>query len=109
MNENSNVTFLQDRNRANRPQQRQNVLAGIASLDQGRFRLVEQFVEQILLCHDPDVVRNFMEWRDDPKISSLVEIAAELHDEKRDQLLFAAEELYDETVRINHASRCETA
>jgi len=68
----------------------------IADLDEARLQLVRLFVRQVVACNDPDMVRNFLAWRDDPRLDSLLDLAAELDDERRDQLLFAAEDLYTE-------------
>lgn len=67
----------------------------LSNLNVAQVELVEQFVEQIIRCYDPDVVRSFLEARNDPRIESILALAADLEDEKRDQLLFAAEDLYD--------------
>ncbi|PWR01153.1 hypothetical protein DKT77_18520 [Meridianimarinicoccus roseus] len=66
------------------------------SLDPARQHLARQFIVQILQCHDPDVVGTFLEWRRDPCIDSLLVIAASLEPDYRDQLLFAAEDLFSE-------------
>ncbi len=67
----------------------------LSHLNTAQVELVEKFVEQIVRCYDPDVVRSFLEARNDPRIESILALAADLEEEKRDQLLFAAEELYD--------------
>lgn len=71
------------------------VKQALSNLNHAQVELVEKFVEQIIRCYDPDVVSSFIEARNDPRIESLLTLAADLEDEKRDQLLFAAEELYD--------------
>jgi len=68
----------------------------IAELDGARQQLVRIVVRQMVACNDPDMVRTFLAWRDDPRLESLLDLAAELDDERRDQLLFAAEDLYTE-------------
>lgn len=72
------------------------LLEKIGRLDPSRQRLAEAFIEQILVCNDPDAVRNFLEWRDDPCIDSLMIVSSALDDESRDQLLFFAEDLFTE-------------
>jgi len=49
-----------------------------------------------IACHDPDVVQTFLAWRSDPKLESILDLAAALDDDSRDQLLFSAEDLYSE-------------
>lgn len=72
------------------------LLARLDHLEEDQLRLVDRFVQQILRCHDPEVVKVFLNWRRDPRIGSVLELAADLDDEDRDQLLFFAEALYDE-------------
>lgn len=74
------------------------LLAGrLAELSDVQLALVGEFIDQILRCEDPDVVRTFLSWRTDPRIDSILDLAATLGDEARDQLLFAAEDLYSES------------
>jgi len=70
----------------------------LSRLGEPQIALVSQFVRQILRCHDPDVVATFLNWRRDPRIETLLLIAAGLDDEALDQLVFAAEALQDEPV-----------
>lgn len=70
------------------------LLEKILNLDPARQRLAEAFIDQILVCNDPDVVKTFLEWRDDPCIDSLMVVSSALDEEGRDQLLFVAEDLY---------------
>jgi len=58
-----------------------------------QMHLVQMFVQQIVLCHDPDAVASFLAWRTDPKLESILDLAAKMGDEDRDQLLFFAEDL----------------
>ncbi len=62
-----------------------------------QLALVCEFIEQILACSDPDIVQTFLSWRADPRIDSILDLAASLGDEGRDQLLFAAEDLYSDS------------
>lgn len=57
-------------------------------------KLMLEFLEELLVCYDPDVVHDFMEWRKDPRLTSLLQLAARLSDDMRDQLLFFAEDLF---------------
>ena len=66
----------------------------LAELRERQLSLVLSFITQILKCHDPDAVHDFLEWRSDPNLGSIIQIAASLDGEAREQLLFAAEELY---------------
>lgn len=70
----------------------------VHQLDPRQRNLVDTFITQLLGCHDPDFVQSFLEWRSDPRIESLLDLAAALDDENRDQLLFKAEDLYTEQV-----------
>jgi len=54
-----------------------------------------EFLEELVVCYDPDVVHDFMEWRKDPRLTSLLQLAARLSDDMRDQLLFFASEGHD--------------
>lgn len=60
------------------------------------LRLAARFIDQVIANEDPDAVDAFLRWRDDPRIGSLLELAAHLDDDRLDQLLFAAEDLFSE-------------
>ncbi len=66
----------------------------LAGLDERRLCTVLDFVNEVAICNDPDVVDEFLEWRDDPMIGSILQIAATISRDMREQLLFAAEELF---------------
>ena len=68
----------------------------LSTLGASQVDLVSEFAHQILRCHDPDAVATFLRWRRDPRIETLLLIAAELEDEALDELIFAAEDLQDE-------------
>lgn len=55
--------------------------------------LVRHFCTQILRCHDPEAIDAFLRWRDEPRIETLMQIAATLDDDSLDQLLFCAEDI----------------
>jgi len=76
---------------------RQSLSDRLEGLSDLQLALVIEFVEQILSCEDPDVVQTFLSWRADPRIDSILDLAASLGDEGRDQLLFAAEDLYNDS------------
>lgn len=76
---------------------RADLLELVLSLDADLVPLLSVFARQVLACHDPDAVRAFLRWRDDPRLESLLQIAALLDDEALDQLVFAAEDLLAET------------
>ena len=78
----------------------------LSSLNDEQVSIVEAFVAQILKCHDPDVVRSFLMWRQDPRVESILSLVADLDDEQVDQLLFTAEELYDENTRDDARALC---
>lgn len=83
----------------------------LSNLNEAQIALVEQFVDQIVRCHDPDAIRSFLALREDPRIESILSLVTDLEEEKRDQLLFAAEELYDsarEEALSLLSSACET-
>lgn len=72
----------------------------LAGLEERQLEVVLDFVNQVVLCWDPEVIEEFQQWREDPTIGSILQIAASISDEMREQLLFAAEEIYStETVR----------
>lgn len=75
---------------------RSRLLAQIAALDERQVDLVLKVTRQLVACHDPDVVQTFLAWRCDPKLESILDLAAALDDDGRDQLLFSAEDLYSE-------------
>ena len=76
---------------------KQRVEERLGGLSDEQLALVNEFIDQVLACEDPDVVRTFLMWRSDPRIDSILDLAATLGDEGRDQLLFAAEDLYSES------------
>ena len=72
------------------------LLSRLDHLEEEQLSLLSSFVDQIMKYHDPDVVQAFLNWRDDPRIGSVLDLAADLGDEERDQLLFFTEGLHDE-------------
>ncbi|MEM9032128.1 MAG: hypothetical protein AAGB18_05730 [Pseudomonadota bacterium] len=68
--------------------------ARLAGLDPPRRKLMREFLNEVVVCYDPDVVHDFLQWRGDPTLSSILQLAASMSPEMREQLLFAAEELY---------------
>lgn len=79
------------------PITRDRILAQVAELDDRRLALLKRLVDQILVCNDPDIVETFVAWRNDPRIDSILDLASSLDDERLDQLLFAAEDLFSES------------
>ena len=69
-------------------------IAKIGSMNAQELELLLKFVDQIVVCFDPDAVGDFLDWRSDPKIGSLLQLAAALDEDKREQLLFVAEDYY---------------
>ena len=74
------------------------LLSRLDHLEEDQLKIVNSFVDQIMRYHDPDVVKAFLNWRRDPRIGSVLDLAADLGDEEKDQLLFFAEGLHDEAV-----------
>ena len=66
----------------------------IAILNPVEVQLLLAFVDQILRLYDPDLVGDFLALQSDARLSSILQLAAALDDEARDQLLFEAEALY---------------
>ncbi len=66
--------------------------ARLAAMTEHELDLLRVFADQIAACHDPEVVAQFLAWRNDPRIGSLLQIAAALGDDMRDELLFRAED-----------------
>lgn len=84
---------------------RDQVLAQVSALDDRRLALLRRIVEQILVCNDPDIVDTFVAWRNDPRIESILSLAGSLDDERLDQLLFAAEDLFAEVDQATPRAR----
>lgn len=68
----------------------------IAKLNLPELEVVRDFVTQIVQYFDPAVIRSFLRWHEEPRIGSILQIAAELDDDQLDQLLFCAEDLHSE-------------
>ena len=66
----------------------------IRHMNEKEIDLLLAFAEQIIACYDPDVVDDFIRWRDDPRLSSILQLAAAMSSDMRDQLLFEAEAFY---------------
>lgn len=73
---------------------REEISLKLLDLDERQIDLALRFIDQLLLCHDPDVVEDFLEWRSDPNLGSILQLAAAVSGELREQLLFIAEDLY---------------
>ena len=69
-------------------------IAKIKSMNEKELELLLIFADQIMACFDPDAVEDFLHWRNDPKLGSILQLAAALDDETREQLLFQAEDIY---------------
>lgn len=96
MNEQSNIHRLARPFADKKPVSRLPLIDLLGQLDDIQFGVIEKFVSQVIRCHDPEIVRGFLEWKDDPQLGSILEIAADLDEEHRDQLLFFAEGLLQE-------------
>ncbi len=63
----------------------------LATLSSNELAVVLEFAEQIVVNFDPEAVSQFLSWRDDPRIESILQIASALDEAGREQLLFDAE------------------
>jgi hypothetical protein len=81
------------------PLLRDQLVQRIQTLSEVELSLAIDFLEQIVARHDPDVVREFLSYRDDPRIESILQIAASLSEPEREQLLFDAEGRSDPPLR----------
>lgn len=57
-------------------------------------KVMLQFLEELVMCYDPDVVDDFVQMRKDPRLVSVLQLASRLSDETLDQLLFLTEDLF---------------
>lgn len=72
----------------------------VRKLGETQAQIMLDFIEEVVEHHDPDVVHDFVRLRQDPRIQSVIQLAAGLSDEGCDQLLFAAEGIFaDEAPR----------
>jgi hypothetical protein len=71
----------------------------LAGLDEPQLELLLEFIEQVIDCHDPEAVGTFLDWRKDPLIGSILQLASALSGDQREQLLYAAETLYSTKTR----------
>lgn len=72
------------------------VMRLLEGLNPQELRLVAAFSQQIIVCFDPDAVGEFLAWREDPRLSTVLQLASEMGDDALDQLVFTAEDLYAE-------------
>ena len=75
------------------------MMVRLQTLNSDQLALILEFTEQIVACFDPDAISDFLHWRSDPKLGTVLQLAAALDDEALDQLLFHAEEYYQEEER----------
>lgn len=73
---------------------REELISRINALSLADLEVVLAFTRDVVIQHDPDVVADFREWHADPRIGSILQLAAGLSDELREQLLFVAEDFY---------------
>lgn len=78
----------------NTPADRDRIDRVVDQLRPEQLAILQLFLDQVMTWHDPEVVAGFLAWRNDPRIASILEIAAALDEEEREQLLFAAEDIY---------------
>lgn len=74
----------------------------LLTLELRELGLVQTFCAQVLRAYDPDVIDAFLRWRDDPRIETLMQIAACLDDDGLEQLLFDAEDIQSDS-RSRHS------
>ncbi len=70
------------------------MMVRLQTLSPDQFALILEFTEQIVACFDPDAVSDFLHWRSNPKLGTVLQLAVALDDEALDQLLFLTEEYY---------------
>ncbi|MGS4946909.1 hypothetical protein ACVDG3_15630 [Meridianimarinicoccus sp. RP-17] len=87
------------------PSPREDILVQLSKLDDRRLTLLQRIADQILVCNDPDIVETFVAWRNDPRIESVLSLAGSLDDDRLDQLLFVAEDLFGETEQNSPRAR----
>ena len=75
-------------------QVRDELIASISRLALAELEVVLAFTREVVTLHDPDVVSDFLQWRSDPRIGSILQLAAGISDELREELLFVAEDFY---------------
>ncbi len=73
---------------------RAQLAARAGDLSGNEAKVVLKFIDELVNCYDPDVIQDFLEWREDPRLASLLQLAARLSDDMVDQLLFHAEDLF---------------
>lgn len=61
----------------------------------------EPFAKELMKSADGSTLEDFVAWRKDPRISSLVETARAIDADDLEQLLFAAEDYYSGVIRID--------
>ena len=64
------------------------------TLNASEVEIMLDFLDEVVVCYDAEVVHDFIQWRKDPRLASIMQLAVSLGDEMRDQLLFQAEDIY---------------
>lgn len=65
----------------------------LTELDNSRLVLLSQFLEQIVEIHDPDAVSTFLRWKEDPVLDTILQLAAQLDEDARYEIVDLAEQL----------------
>ncbi|MDJ0639667.1 MAG: hypothetical protein QNJ20_12575 [Paracoccaceae bacterium] len=73
---------------------RAHLVERVKSLTASEAKVVLRFIDELVVCYDPDVIHDFLQWREDPRLASLLQLGARLSEDMRDQLLFHAEDLF---------------
>jgi hypothetical protein len=90
----SNVILVSNVKTDTQRQVRDELVARVDRLTLPEMEVLLAFAREIVTCHDPDVVGDFLEWRNDPRLGSILQLAAAISDDMREQLLFVAEDFY---------------
>ena len=73
---------------------RKRLRARVNSLNHDEARVSLELLDHLVVSFDPDIVQDFMQWRREPRLTSLLQIAARFDDDTLDQVLFYAEDLF---------------
>lgn len=75
---------------------RSSLIAKVDKLDEAKFWVINAIVDELSETGDSEVARSFFAWHNDPRLSSLLDLAIRLCSEDLDQLLFTAEDHYSD-------------
>lgn len=69
------------------------------------YSVAKAFFAEISMTNDSGVLEEFLSWRTEPRVSSLVQLALGVGSDRLDQLLFVAEDLYSDAMGQTNANR----